>query len=824
MDVVSAGPLRVASLRWRGQRAGEVLTVVAKATFHLQPGACVLANEQEDPNEQENHWDDDEKRSLYSPTDLVPWKPRPEVTLVGNAFAPHGEPVSRLVARMIVGSADKSIVVHGERAFSHEGALREGARFTRMPLRWERAAGGPETKNPVGIAHAMDARGWMPLPNLEPFGAGVTRADQHIEPACFAPIAADWPSRRERISLARGGGFTPSEPVSDAFDPLYFMSAPPDQHLDELRANERIVLENLHPEHPRLVTSLPGYEPRAFVDRGRAGVSELPMTADTLWIDTDRSICTLTFRAQLAVDDRAEGRVVIAMQMLGRPLAWSEVEVPARRAAPSSPSLGVPDGPATARRPPPPKRSNTLPFAAGAQRWPSWLPRPEGDASPPQPSPSVSTTIDTPIAREEIDAAIARAEAARAASAGPSWFHAPSPSQPEIVLPAPVIAPPAPVIAPPAPVIAPPAEAGVPQPAARPFLSLSSPMPMPMPSPSALSPSPSPLPSPTPPVSALKPLGSPLVTPRRPPASAPSHDAAARGVAAASNAAAASAAVASESATPAEAKPARQPATPREPAREHVDLIWFDPDAVARIRADRVLGEAPEKRPPVVWITGDAQPREPEEARQRRDVLAVMSRVTPLDEAGVARAAGDAYHDDGTFTAPLVLIGGELALAFDEIEALRATITVVSPFVGTDKKLRDTVDGATEALKSPWPLPADIAEGFTRRVEEAFAQGQRAVAPGYLETSVEKILLQGRKYQKKTLFGEPRIRALLSFGGSLAPIPAYLPEPIGPKLPLFRRFKTRAIVEIRPQEDQYESNADALLVIALARIVRRAGS
>ena len=292
-----------------------------------------------------------------------------------------------------------------------------------------------------------------------------------------------------------------------------------------------------------------------------------------------------------------------------------------------------------------------------------------------------------------------------------------------------------------------------------------------------------------------------------------------RGAAAASTAAAAGA---REAASPA-ARPADRPAPPpREPPREHVDLLWYDPAAVARILADRALGaERPEPAAPR-WIKDPAAPREPPEAKDRRSIHAVVSRGKPLDEpAAVDQVASSAYRDDGTFAAPLVLVAGELSFDFDEVETLRAILTVTAPFLGADKKLREVAANAAEALKAEGRLPGDIASGLTRRVEEAFAQGQRSVAPGYLDASVERILLEGRRYARKTLFGEPRLRALLAFPGGSAPIPTYLPEALATRLPLFRRFKARAIVELRPQEDQYETHPDALLVLALGRVLRR---
>ena len=117
----------------------------------LSPGESPLADEQEYLNADVNHWNDDPARSLYSPSDLVPFKVRADVMLVGHAFTPRGEPARSVTARLSVGEMEKGIEIFGERAWSGDRKLREGARFTKMPLRYERAAGGPDTSNPVGM-------------------------------------------------------------------------------------------------------------------------------------------------------------------------------------------------------------------------------------------------------------------------------------------------------------------------------------------------------------------------------------------------------------------------------------------------------------------------------------------------------------------------------------------------------------------------------------------------------------------------------------------------------------------------------------------------
>jgi hypothetical protein len=814
MNVISVCPLRVASLDWQTSRGMPVLTVIAKATYRLSPVTCSMAEEQEDPSEYETHWNYDSQRSLHSPSDFVPYKHRPEVTLVGQAFAPRGEPVARLVARLIVGIVDKAIAVHADRSFSQDGVLRHGPRFTRMALRYEKAAADPETWNPVGVSRSPDTLGVVTLPNLEAPDLNVTRPDDFIEPVSFGPIAADWPARRARLGRLAGlwsVSALRSGPLPEGIDPQYFLSAPRDQVLDELRPDERLVLENLHPEHPRLVTSLPGYEPRAFVERP-GGVTDLPMICDTLWIDTDRGICTLTWRGQLTLDHPAEeGRVVVAMATLGRPLPWSAVE---ELASASGDNLDD-------TRPRPPGRSlerNTATHdpRAAVPSWPTWLaskdepiaPGRSEPAKPPvRPVPadvwladlaSGTGTVDVAVSKQVIEAAIARAEADRARPApappppapplpsppasspemlSPSWLRTPPPSSAPPLTPWAGTAP----IVPTAPVPKPPLHADLPN---------------------GLRPPPSP-----PPPRVPSPVGL--------------RQATERGAVAASNAAAASA---RETAPPRDRSSGASAAAPaREPAREHVDLIWFDPAALPRILAAMAVGEERGERPGPRWVKDGSAPREPQEARDRREILGVMSRGKPIEEPpGLDQIASSAYRDDGIFTAPLALVAGDLLFDFDELETLRAVLTVTAPFLGADKRLREVVGNATDALKAEGRLPGHIAAGLTRRIEEAFAQGQRTVAPDYLATSVERILLEGRHYPKKTLFGEPRLRALFAFPGAATPIPTYLPEALAARLPLFRRFRALAVVELRPQEDQYETHADALLVLALGRVLRRA--
>ncbi|HRI67364.1 MAG TPA: DUF2169 domain-containing protein, partial [Polyangium sp.] len=323
MLILSSGPLRTGSTVWQPRAGSFMLTVVCKTTYWLQPGEAAIAAEQEAVNEADDHWDDDPNRSVRAPSDFMPNKLRPEVTLVGYAYAPNDQPVRSLIARMIVGDVDKSIEVFADRTFLPDGTMHEGTRFTRMRLTWERAGGGPGTSNPVGMrADVRDAYGRRAVPNLQPIGLHVSSRDDFFAPVGFGPIAATWPSRADllgRTPPAVGEGL-------EGHSAAYYNAAPADQQLAMLRDNERIVLENLHPKHQRLVTNLPGYHPAIFVERGNGKATRVTANPNSLWIDTDRGIATLTWHASIPLVQQDEpGRVLVTLEPPGREITWNDM-------------------------------------------------------------------------------------------------------------------------------------------------------------------------------------------------------------------------------------------------------------------------------------------------------------------------------------------------------------------------------------------------------------------------------------------------------------------------------------------------------------------
>ncbi|MFO0756299.1 MAG: DUF2169 domain-containing protein [Byssovorax sp.] len=782
MDIVSLSPFRTGSLVWQPRKGRFSLTVVCKATYALEPGESGLAAEQEDVNEHENHWDDDPRRSLYAPSDLVPFKARADVMLIGHAFAPPSEPVRSLVARLRVGELDKSIEVVGPRVWTREGELREGTRWVKMPLRYERAAGGPSTWNPVGVSadSPLDPYGQRPLPNLQRPGQSIAKPSDPVEPIGFGPIASSWQLRKNQLGrfLGTWSDRNPAAtPLEEDFDGSYFQSAPPDQQAESIRDDERIVLDHLHPEHPQLSTTLSGVHPKVFVDTGDTAPWDLVMTADTLWIDTDRAICTLTWRGQIGLSSPDQpGRVIVAMEERGRRISWANIAkiaaagheddggaaVPTDR-RPRIPALrtlvsvGVKPG-AEDIAPPEPSRvevvqatttlpslRRTLPFGPGeptpspaadaAQRAggprqtltleagaaseiqsaiPAWVAPPQGAASQIAPAPGAEPEAPQSTATPIAGAANAAAQAASPAAAQ----AAPPPS---------AVVPPLPVRPP--STFPPPEPSAAPEPLATPVMAPPAPAPvvaMPF---HELEPSSAPPPTPT--AVATAPA-------RNAPAPAP--------VRVQVNVHAGEPSVVQPTrmgGTPIERIMLGQPAPP--PALE---LLWLDPSSMAEVRATW----ASVLRPLVAPASGDGEAR-----AMRVDLASVLSRGSAANAADLESLMLASEDEGGGLVPPLALLHGDVELAL---------------------------------ASSPYD-----------------PEGERA-------------LLEARRYEQRDLLGATFLRALFRAQGSEETVPLYLPVELARRLPLFRRFAARLVAEVRPSQDEHEEAAVCLRAVALGRVIR----
>lgn len=338
LDLVCGSPFCAAPVLWEAHTARWTLTLCVKATFLLvHGGASVLADPQ-DPLSGELPWDESPGASPRFPGDFAPFKPRADVLVVGHAYAhgPGGAPVDSLVARVRVGDLTKAIRVTGDRRWMQSGGRLVASApepFQRMPLVFERA---PRTQeNPVGIDPSAPVESAL-LPNLE--------VAEGAKAPSFGPLSSAWRARRRLCSEAvmswvsevtrQGGGLTAGV-APEGFDFGFFNTAPQEQQIDLMRSNVAIVLEHLHPQHALLATRLPSVRPRA--SRVHADhTSDIPLRCDTLWIDADRGVATLTWRGLVEIGEDPDdvGRIVVTS---GAPGTTTSVEGKTLPKAPPAP-------------------------------------------------------------------------------------------------------------------------------------------------------------------------------------------------------------------------------------------------------------------------------------------------------------------------------------------------------------------------------------------------------------------------------------------------------------------------------------------------------
>jgi hypothetical protein len=804
MDILSLSPMQVGAIYWMPRQGSHAMTVVCKGTFDLCQGPSRLSEVQDFPNDEDNHWNDDSSCSVYAPSDMAPFKRRADVVLVGDAYAPSGDPVRSLVARVIVGSVDKAIEVTQNRYFDRNGELQLEEPFSRMALRYERAGGGPHSNNPVGRSPEgdRDAYGRLLLPNLQRVGTAVASPSEYIDPIGFGPIAASWDSRRKLL-----GRHAPtwssrrwnSLPLPQDIDGGYFSCAPLDQRFDKLTDTERIVLEHLHPQHPRLVCHLPGIRPRAFVERGGAARG-LDMRPDTLWIDTTRLVFTVTWRAHLEVEGvRERGRIVVGLEEGNKRLTWADIrklenggsiqdegtndvvdlpieELPFKRRAIDDehtavgslniPHEALPDFLKAETRPRRRRSAQSMPAIKAAANSPAALPLvSEHDRSPSWlgaqskvPGPTARTSSPPP----SMDAAHEGYPAAPVPAS--PWAKGES------------VAPPA-------------GPAGV-----------------------------SAVPLPAPPMMPAAPMVTPAVQPPLPGPQLPA-------IRAPNPAEALNKGIATTLESERPAAPIDRLARPA--AQQIVELLWFQETLIESILERQSwkdlldeLHRDDDKFDPIDF-DDEPPPEEPEEVRHRRDIVAIMTRGRITASASLNHTMLDAVDDSGSFEPPFVLMSGRLHLPFDELETLKATLAAVTPLIAGNKELAETVATVQELMTTPWLQEGsgEVAQKLTDKIRAVFKKGDRVLDPAYLDDHTERILLEQRRYQHRTVLGDEWIRGLLAPSSSKERIPTYIPLAIAKDLPMFKSFDARVIGEAHVQQDQYEQHLASVKVCAVGRVV-----
>lgn len=253
-------------------------------------------------------------------------KVRGEALLSGWGFAPGGKPAPVVAARMSVGPINKELWIVGDRTWKATGPT-DAVPFDKMGIGYENAFGGEGYgPNPLGKGYApvkTDAGEIHPLPNVEFAKKLISSPRDRPLPAGFGPVDPSWPQRtRKSGTYDKKWVETKYPEMADDFDPTYFNMAPDDQWIEgSWEGGEPFVLENLHPDKPRLEGTIPSLAARALVTRKGApegAMEDIALRCDTLWFVPHMERVILVFRGGLDVADEEASDLVDVVAALER--------------------------------------------------------------------------------------------------------------------------------------------------------------------------------------------------------------------------------------------------------------------------------------------------------------------------------------------------------------------------------------------------------------------------------------------------------------------------------------------------------------------------
>lgn len=219
-------------------------------------------------------------------------KARGEVLVAGSFHAPGGAPLPASYVRVKLGSLDKRLAVIGNRCW-RDGVPTEPEPISTLPIDWSHAFGGAGfARNPYGKGFGpieVEGRLTHLLPNVERHGALLRSTSEHPEPSGFLPMDVSFAQRRSRAGTYDQKWFEehfPGLPADAA--PTFFNTAPEDQWIDGFfRGDESFLVENMHPDAPKIEGRLPGLVARCFVTHRTSDGErfiEIPLRWDTVWL------------------------------------------------------------------------------------------------------------------------------------------------------------------------------------------------------------------------------------------------------------------------------------------------------------------------------------------------------------------------------------------------------------------------------------------------------------------------------------------------------------------------------------------------------------
>ena len=307
MEVTNPTPFEAAPAAVADRDGADLLVVVLKATYALDGEGGMAPAETQRPVEWADRYAGDPATSSVTyASDLAIGKASTDVVLTGSAYPRRAGDREGEVG-VQVGAARATFRVFGDREWQSALGVTRMSRpepFERIPLAYERAAGGTDDSPSAARDHDFDARnpagvGFLArrtrrvvdasrLPNFERADALVRTPDDRPPPAPVGFVAPGW---QPRVGFAGtyddAWSETRSPLLPTDFDERFFDVAPPGLTVSgRLRGNEHGAALGVSPTG-LLRFTLPGLAPVAEVATRSAGVLPVDLGLDRVVVDGD---------------------------------------------------------------------------------------------------------------------------------------------------------------------------------------------------------------------------------------------------------------------------------------------------------------------------------------------------------------------------------------------------------------------------------------------------------------------------------------------------------------------------------------------------------
>lgn len=296
-------------------------------------GALALAPEQElilvDEYEGDPH-----TTPLLRAADLIPFKPSTDISILGKAYAPTGQPSTEWIAGLRIGKWANAVRINGRRHWrwrangwhlSAAEPIEEAAmdyRNASGDLSWDHHDDPEVPQNPIGIKRPPRERkeneDALPVALLDSLDDDYSDIFASKTPKGFSPVPPFWRLRQQYAGTYDDAWVAERHPqLPEDFDYRFYQSAHPDMiYPGYLAGDESIELARLTPGGGTLRFSLPGVQPTALyrwrdgrevrvllnLDGLHIDLRQTPYQVDITW----RSwlpICPNFLRIELTVDE-----------------------------------------------------------------------------------------------------------------------------------------------------------------------------------------------------------------------------------------------------------------------------------------------------------------------------------------------------------------------------------------------------------------------------------------------------------------------------------------------------------------------------------------